>query len=168
MSYDMKRIYQQYEDMKKKFASISLDKNRNEETNKLFAKKDVKNKCVNPFLVENNQNLEDETKILENQIFKKMKKSKIFISRKCFTVKEKILFKKDGTKVKFNLFRDEELGINQYDDKVKIQEFEDDYDSDDDSIMAAQGKTYEDLIEAFTKINENGYNYINNYKKYYK
>ena len=102
-----------------------------------MSKNKVNKKYVNPFLGkinnyigdENNQNLEDKTKMLENHTFKKIKKNKLSFPLKCFTVKKKkLVFKKYGTKEKFNLFIDEQLGINQYDDKVKIYDCEADYD----------------------------------------
>ena len=84
------------------------------------------------------------------------------------TIREKIFYKKNGRKVKFNLYIENELGLNKFDDKVNILQSEEDFDSDDMIIMDGKLKAEEDLFEAVELFKKNSFKEVNNYKKYYK
>ena len=175
MSFNFKKLYREYQQIQKNVSSnCSLEKQENAETNKynkLPQKNQVNsNKSIIPFGFndENNQSLQDEIKMIEKKMFAKMKKKKLYNPTKYFTFKEKILYNKNGRKEKFNLFIEEELGLNKYDDKVNILPIEEDYDSDDMIIMDGKKKTEQELFQAFEILKKKNLNEINNYKKYYK
>ena len=179
MSSDIKKLYEEYEQLQKKVSSNPISgKQANVKTNKFNKsgkKNDKNNNTVFPFAYginkisdENNQNLEDEIKMLEQKSFN-LKKKKLFKSmNNITTIRIKEFYKKNGRKEKFNLYNENELGLNKYDDKVNILQSEEDYDSDDMIIMDGQRKAEEDLIEAVEIFKKNGFKEVNNYLKYYK
>ena len=179
MSSDIKKYYEEYEKFQKKLSSNPLlGKQPNAKTNKYnksCQKNEKNNNTIIPFAYginkindENNQNLEDEIKMLEQKSFN-MKKKKLFNPMKNITtIREKIFYKKNGRKVKFNLYIENELGLNKFDNKVNILQSEEDYDSDDMIIIDGIKKAEEDLFEGVESFKKNNFKEVNNYKKYYK
>ena len=102
---------------------------------------------------------------LETNLYVK-KFKKIFTPGK-FNVKQKVYYK-NGKGMKFNLFREREIGLNGWDKKINILESEEDYDSDENVIMDGKGKTKDDLIEALRIFKINKFKEIKNYSKYCK
>ena len=106
---------------------------------------------------ENNQNLEGqigEIQMLEKKYIN-MKKKKLN-NPNITTIKEKIFYTEDGKETKFNLYKENELGINIFDDKVTILDSEEDYESDETIVMDGKRKSEQDLlkgIELFEKKN---------------
>ena len=179
MSSDIKKFYEEYVQFQKNTSSNPISgKQANVKTNKYnksCQKNEKNNNTIVPFVCginknndENNQNLEDEIKMLEKKSFN-LKKKKLFNPMKNITtIREKIFYKKNGRKVKFNLYIENELGLNKFDDKVNILQSEEDFDSDDMIIMDGKLKAEEDLFEAVELFKKNSFKEVNNYKKYYK
>ena len=179
MSSDIKKFYEEYEQFQKKVSSNPISgKPANVKTNKFnksCKKNEKNNNTVFPFAYginknndENNQNLEDEIKMLEKKSFN-LKKKKLFKPmNNITTIRVKEFYKKNGRKEKFNLYNENELGLNIFDDKVNILQSEEDYDSDDMIIMDGKRKAEEDLIEAIEIFKKNNFKEIINYQKYYK
>ena len=77
-------------------------------------------------------------------------------------------FKEDGEVVGFPLFKESEIKINEFDNKVKIESAEDDYASDEGTLEYGKQKVEKDLIEAFSIIRKEKINCLINLKKYNK
>ena len=96
---------------------------------------------------------------------KKIKKS---FSHKKIKINYIKYFKEDGQIVNFPLFKENDIKINEYDDKVKIESAEDDFESDESTLDYGKNKVENDLIEAFAMIKKENINCLVNYKKYAK
>ena len=102
---------------------------------------------------------------LEKFMFKKKKKSHI---KKNVEIKFIKYYKEDGEKVRFPLFNERDIKIDEYDSKVKIESAEDDFDSDEYTIDFGKKKVDNDLLEALTFIKNDIIDCLVNYKKYGK
>ena len=181
MSSNIRKYYQEYEEylQNKKLCSnpnrISA-KQANVKTNK-YNKSCAKAESINiilPFgygidksMSENNVNCEEEIKNIDKKFFN-IKKKKIAFRKRNILVEKKLFYKKDGRPEKFKLFRENELGLNTFDDKVNILQSEEDYDSDDMIVTDGVKKAKEDLFEALEIFRKNKFKDIKNYQKYYK
>ena len=97
-----------------------------------------------------------------------VKKNKKCYSNKISKIKHIKYFKEDGEVFSFPLFNEREIKIDQYDNKVKIESAEDDFESDESTLDYGKKKVEKDLIEAFSLIQKENINCIINYKKYQK
>ena len=182
MSSNLRKYYEEYEQyiQKKKVSSNSnriSTKQANIKTNKYnksCQKFDENNNIILPFNYgnnkinsENNINLEDEIKMLEKKTLN-FKKKKVLAPINNLTVTNKYFYKKDGRTQKFKLYRENELGISIFNNKVDILQAEEDYDSDDMIVMDGVKKAEEDLLEAIKLVQKNNFKDIHNYQKYYK
>ena len=77
-------------------------------------------------------------------------------------------FKEDGEAVGFPLFKESDIKIDEFDNKVKIESAEDDYSSDEGTLEYGRQKVEKDLIEAFSIIHKEKINCLINLKKYNK
>ena len=77
-------------------------------------------------------------------------------------------FKEDGEAIGFPLFKESDININEFDNKVKIESAEDDYASDEGTLEYGRQKVEKDLIEAFSIIRKEKINCLINLKKYNK
>ena len=68
----------------------------------------------------------------------------------------------------FPLFKEKEININEYDNKVKIESAEDDFESDESTLEYGRKRVEEDLIGAFSIIKKENINCLINYRKYSK
>ena len=112
MSSNITKFYEEYEQFQKKISSNPIFGNQvNIKTNKYnkSCQKNEKNNAVIPFSIgnnkisdENNQNLEDEIKMLEKKTFN-MKKKKLFNPmNNIITIREKVFYKKMAEKKSLN------------------------------------------------------------------
>ena len=181
-----KSQYEAYEKMflKKKASSNSnnvLVKETNIKTNKYnksFHKNDINNNNnVISFSYENiNNNIIPECINQENKIIEKIKEKNIYNLKKRkmvmpimkIKIDKKVFYKNDGRKEQFNLYKESELSLNKFDNKINIMPSEEDYDSDDMIIMDGKKKAEQDLFEAVEIIKGNGFEEISNYVKYCK
>ena len=181
MSFNYRNYYDKYEQciQKKKISSNykgTSTKQANEITNKYnkSSQKIVENNNIisqfnydiNNNNDENNINLLDEIKMLENLSFSYKKKKVITPMNP--TVTHIYFYKNDRRMENFNLFKENELGLNIFDNKVDILQSEEDYESDDMIVMDGEKKSGEDLLKAVNIIKKNNFKYIYNYQKYYK
>ena len=102
---------------------------------------------------------------LEKIVFKKNKKT---FSDKKAEIKYIKYYKEDGGKIKFPLYKESDIKIDIYDDKVKIESAEDDFDSDEGTLEYGRKRVENDLLEAFVLIRKDNLNCLVNYKKYGK
>ncbi len=77
-------------------------------------------------------------------------------------------FKEDGEAVGFPLFKESDIKIDEFDNKVKIESAEDDYASDEGTLEYGRQKVEKDLIEAFSIIRKEKIACLMNLKKYNK
>ena len=77
-------------------------------------------------------------------------------------------FKEDGEAVGFPLFKESDIKIDEFDNKVKIEPFEDDYTGEEGTLEYGRQKVEKDLIEAFSIIRKEKINCLINLKKYNK
>ena len=68
----------------------------------------------------------------------------------------------------FPLFKEKLINIDEYDNKVKIESAEDDFESDESTLDYGRKKVEEDLMAAFSIIKKDNINCLVNYKKYFK
>ena len=108
----------------------------------------------------NNSSLE-----LEKFSFKKHKKP---YSQKKIIIDFVKYYKEDGEPVKFPLFKEREININEYDNKVNIESAEDDFESDESTLDYGKKRVEDDLIAAFAIIKKENTNCLVNYKKFSK
>ena len=108
---------------------------------------------------------DDYMKTLENKSFAK-KIKKVFTQKK-YKVNQKVYYK-NGKGIKFNLFKEKEIGLNEWDKKINILESEEDYDSDENVIKDGKARTKNDIIEALRLFKNNKFKDIMNYSKYCK
>ena len=91
---------------------------------------------------------------------------------KKITIDYRKFYKEDGISYEiFPLYKENEIKINIYDKKVKIESAEEDYDSDDDVLENGKKKISDDLIEAFEIIKKEGkkaFVNCNKYKHFFK
>ena len=184
MSSDFRKYYEEYEKyIQKKKASSNSNKisikQANVKTNKYnksCAKVDENTNLVLPFgygisksISENNNNkkYEDEIKIMNKKFFN-LKKKKMLYPKRNIYVDKKLFYKKDGRPEKFQLFKESELELNAFENKVNILQSEEDYDSDDMIITDGVKKAQEDLFEALEIFRKNHFKDIKNYQKYCK
>ena len=118
---------------------------------------------------ENSENINNESdydmQLLEQKSgLQKWKKEK---SYKKFNVSQKEFYKKGKSK-RFNLFRENEIRLDEWDKKTEVLEQEEDYDSDEDVIRDGKNKVKDDLDEALRIFRKNKFNEIISYAKYYK
>ena len=99
----------------------------------------------------------------EKFAFDKIKKPYTQKKIKINTIK---YFKEDGNISSFPLYKENEIKINEYDSKVKIESAEDDFESDESTLEYGRKKVENDLIEAFATIQKERINCLVNYKKY--
>lgn len=118
---------------------------------------------------ENSENFMDDSELNINILEQNsnLKKNRIAYKGKQFNVREKTFMSKDHRK-KFCLFREKEIKLNGWDNKVDILDSEEDYDSDDNIINQGFKKTINDLDEAIKKLKRNKFEVIINFPKYYK
>ena len=102
---------------------------------------------------------------IEKIVFKKKKKC---YSHKKAKIKYIKYYKEDGEPMYFPLFKEKEININEYDNKVKIESAEDDFASDESTLDYGKKKVEKDLQEAFALIKKENTNCLVNYKKYGK
>lgn len=101
----------------------------------------------------------------ENIIFKKKKKG---YSDKKAKIKYIKYFKEDGESVSFPLFNERDIKIDEYNNKIKIESAEDDFESDESTLDYGKKKVEKDLLEALALIKRENINCLANYKKYIK
>ena len=80
--------------------------------------------------VSNKENINNYFPESENKCLPKNKK---VFQKLYFNVKKKEFYK-DGKVTRFNLFKENEIGLNGWDKKIDIRESEEDYDSDDEIV----------------------------------
>ena len=97
--------------------------------------------------------------------FKKIKKKYSQKKEKINTIK---YYKEDGDSISFPLFKEREIKIDEYDNKVKIESGEDDFESDESTLDYGKKKVENDLIEAFSFIKKENIKCIANYKRFSK
>ena len=102
---------------------------------------------------------------IEKYSFKKHKK---IYSQKKAKIELVKYFKEDGKPVNFPLFKEKLINIDEYDNKVKIESAEDDFESDESTLDYGRKKVEEDLMAAFSIIKKDNINCLVNYKKYFK
>ena len=102
---------------------------------------------------------------LEKLYFKKNKKVYSTKKSKINFIK---YYKEDGEAVNFPLYKDRDLRIDEYDDKVKIESAEDDFESDEATLDYGKKRVKNDLIEAFSLIKKENVNCLVNYKRFSK
>ena len=102
---------------------------------------------------------------LDKFVFKKNKKP---YSQKKVKIDIIKYFKEDGDAVNFPLYKENEIKIDIYDDQVKIESAEDDFDSDEGTLEYGKQKVEKDLIEAFAAIRKDKINCFVNYNKFKK
>ena len=116
--------------------------------------------------LDNTDNTSDNyMKTLENKSY--AKKNKIVFTPTKYHVNQKVYYK-NGKGTKFNLFKEREIGLNGWDEKINILESEEDYDSDENVIKDGKAKTKDDIIEALRLFKNNKFKDIENYSKYCK
>ena len=96
------------------------------------------------------------------------KKQKKIYSQKKAKIDFAKYFKEDGEPMYFPLFKEKEININEYDNKVKIESAEDDFESDESTLEYGRKRVEEDLIGAFSIIKKENINCLINYRKYSK
>ena len=101
---------------------------------------------------------------LDNFSLKKNKKT----NAKSLKVNIVKYFREDGEAVSFPLFKESDIKIDEFDNKVKIESAEDDYSSDEGTLEYGRQKVEKDLIEAFSIIHKEKINCLINLKKYNK
>ena len=146
-----------------------FEKTKNNFLLKSSIKKDNYKESVNKFIYKNyftakKENPESNDDIDSRSNFKKMKK--INNSQK-YNVNKKE-YNKAGKNEVFNLFKEKEIKINNYDNDIKILESEEDFDSDEDIISDGVRKSKIDLNEALILFKKNKFKDIINYNLYYK
>ena len=99
----------------------------------------------------------------EKLIFKKNKK---VYSQKKTRINFVKYYKEDGKAVIFPLFKERDIKIDEYDDKVKIESAEDDFESDESTLDYGKKRVKNDLIEAFAHIKKENINCLVNYKRF--
>ena len=99
----------------------------------------------------------------EKLIFKKNKK---VYSQKKTRINFVKYYKEDGKAVTFPLFKERDIKIDEYDDKVKIESAEDDFESDESTLDYGKKRVKNDLIEAFAHIKKENINCLVNYKRF--
>ena len=104
---------------------------------------------------------------LEAEYYNLKKKIKALSQRKA-NVNTVKYYKEDGRVIEFPLFKEEQVKVNEYDDKVAIESAEDDFKSDEDALDYGWQKVENDLTEAFALIKKENINCLVNYKKYGK
>jgi hypothetical protein len=104
---------------------------------------------------------------LEKEAFKKIKKPYV---QKNVEIKFIKYYKEDGEKVKFPLFNERDIKIDEYDNQVKIESAEDDFESDESTMDYGKKRVDNDLLEAFTfiKKEKENINCLINYQRYGK
>ena len=95
---------------------------------------------------DNEDSVNDSSFEFEKLIFKKTKK--VYYQKKSRITFVKY-YKEDGEAVSFPLFKERDLKIDEYDDKVKIESAEDDFESDEGTLDYGKKRVENDLIEAF-------------------
>ena len=146
-----------------------FEKTKNNFLLKSSIKKDNYKESVNKFIYKNyftakKGNPESNDDIDSRSNFKKMKK--INNSQK-YNVNKKE-YNKAGKNEVFNLFKEKEIKINNYDNDIKILESEEDFDSDEDIISDGVRKSKIDLNEALILFKKNKFKDIINYNLYCK
>ena len=115
---------------------------------------------------ENNEDSINNSSIeLEKLAFKRHKK---LYSKKKAKINFTKYYKEDGESVNFPLFKEREININEYDNKVNIESAEDDFESDESTVDYGRKRVEEDLFIAFSIIKKENINCLFNYKKYSK
>ena len=114
---------------------------------------------------DNEDSVNDSSFEFEKLIFKKCKKAYSQRKSKINFVK---YYKEDGEAVSFPLFKERDLKIDEYDDKVKIESAEDDFESDESTLDYGRKRVENDLIEAFSQIKKENINCLVNYKRFSK
>ena len=98
---------------------------------------------------------------------KYLPKNKKVFQKLYFNVKKKEFYK-DGKVTRFNLFKENEIGLNGWDKKIDIRESEEDYDSDDEIVGDGIDKIKEDLKIGLKIFKKKNFKEIVNYGKYRK
>ena len=114
---------------------------------------------------EENEESNNSLKSFEKFIFKKNKKSSV---QKKLVIKSVKYYNEDGEIIKFPLFNEKDIKIDEYDNKVKIESAEDDFESDECTLDYGKKKVNNDLLEALSYIKKENTNCLVNYKKYGK
>ena len=115
---------------------------------------------------ENNEDSINNSSIgLEKLAFKRHKK---LYSKKKAKIDFTKYYKEDGESVNFPLFKEREININEYDNKVNIESAEDDFESDESTLDYGKKRVEDDLIAAFAIIKKENTNCLVNYKKFSK
>ena len=102
---------------------------------------------------------------LEKFVFKKNKKIYSQKKQKVDIVK---YFKEDGEAINFPLYKEKDIKIDIYDNQVKIESAEDDFESDEGTLEYGKKRVEKDLIEAFAAIRKDKIDCLVNYRKYNK
>ena len=114
--------------------------------------------------IQGKENLDNIDNSSDDSFAKKIKK--VFTQKK-YKVNQKVYYK-NGKGIKFNLFKEKEIGLNEWDKKINILESEEDYDSDENVIKDGKARTKNDIIEALRLFKNNKFKDIMNYSKYCK
>ncbi len=114
---------------------------------------------------ESEDSLYDSSFEIEKFALKKIKKS---YSQKKTKVNLIKYYKEDGDSISFPLFKEREIKIDEYDNKVKIESAEDDFESDESTLDYGKKRVENDLIEAFSIIKKENIKCLVNYKRFSK
>ena len=114
---------------------------------------------------DNEDSVNDSSFEFEKLFFKKNKK---VYSQKKSKINYTKYYKEDGEAVNFPLYKERDLKIDEYDDKVKIESAEDDFESDEATLDYGKKRVENDLIEAFSLIKKENINCLVNYKRFSK
>jgi len=112
---------------------------------------------------DNEDSVNDSSFEMEKLFFKKNKKA---YSQKKTKINYTKYYKEDGDAVSFPLYKERDLKIDEYDNKVKIESAEDDFESDEGTLDYGKKRVENDLIEAFSLIKKENINCLVNYKRF--
>ena len=123
--------------------------------------------CINKKYPKEENEDSDYSTSLDAENFNLKKKIKSYSQKKA---KVDVLkyYKEDGNVFEFPLFKESQVKLNEYDNKVKIESAEDDFESDDNTLDYGAKKVENDLIEAFAIIKKENFHCLENYKTYEK
>jgi hypothetical protein len=134
-------------------------------SNLLCTRQTEKNIVKKRYPKEEDEESNNSLKNFEKFIFKKNKKSSV---QKKLAIKFVKYYNEDGEIIKFPLFNERDIKIDEYDNKVKIESAEDDFESDECTLDYGKKKVNNDLLEALDYIKKENTNCLVNYKKYGK
>ena len=132
----------------------------------IFAKSNLKKAQNKKYMEKNSDDSENNINVYETQLSLKKKKKLLYIP-KDYNVRKKKYYK-EGKSIEFDLYKEKEIGLDGWNEKINILESEEDYDSDENVIFDGKLKSKNDLSEALKMFSKNKFKEIQNYEKYCK